>query len=362
MKKIGALLLSVAIALIGITSLVTTRVVAAEVTTVEGTVQTGTSSSFLKLNTDSGVMEIKIDANADWSECKNLLPGRKVQVDVYYGGDSYMHASRLKDIASTSNTKGITATGIIEDIQTSSSDIIYFKTASGNIAIKVNTSTNMDNCKVLVAGNYYTIIYTGTSYYKDALEIRDIGASTTTTTTTTTTNKLSGTSDITANTVSTNFDITNVNNATASVKGTVTADTTATVLYLNTSGGVMQFKIDSDTIFDDALVEVPGVTYKVFYGYGTDSYLHARVVKGDREAVQSGAALNGATATVKGTLCGNSSEGLIRLNTESGIMLLKTDKLETVTGGSRIITNQSVTANISYGTDAYWHVTSITIH
>ena len=360
MKKIGALLISAACIVVCLATLMPTTSVADEVTTVQGTVETGTNLNLLKLKTNEGEMLIKLDADTDMSNCKNMLPGRKLKVDVVHGNDGYMHSTKIQDTASTGTSAGKTVTGTIVDIQTSSSDVIYFKTSTGNLAIKVNTSTDLSNCKVLIAGNTYTITYSGTGYYKDAMEIKDGNGNSSSTSSNTSAATNNGT-DINANTVADTLEVANVNGATATVTGYVTANTTKSILYLNTSGGVMQFKIDDDAVVTDALVQVPGAHYKVYYAYGSDAYLHAKVIKGDRVAVQSGAALNGATASVRGALCSNSSEGLIRIDTESGIMLLKTDKLETVTGGKVLTTGQILKANISYGTDAYWHVTSIEI-
>lgn len=362
MKKIGALILCIALALASLSVVNPTQTVADTTTRVSGTVLKGTSASYLKLSTPEGLMEIKINSDADLSECKNLLPGKSVKADVVYGGDGYMHAVKIIDGNSSSVAKGITVSGKILDAETGGTDVFYLKTKDSNLAIKINTNTDLSGCKMLVAGNYYTVTYTGTGLYKDAVSIKD-GESTQNSQTSTTTAK-SGegtTTELTANTVSTNYEITNVNNATASVSGSVTADTTKSILYLNTSGGVMQFKIDEDTVTTDALVEMPGMAYKVFYSYGSDSYLHARVIKGGRVPVESGAALNGATATVTGTVMRSSSEGLIKLNTDSGIMLLKMDKLQEVSNGNRIIGDQKITADIAYGTDAYWHATKIIV-
>ena len=60
-------------------------------TTVTGTIQSGTTDTLMYLSTTGGTMEIKINSDTDTSDCKVLLPDKKVSVTCYRGGDACMH-------------------------------------------------------------------------------------------------------------------------------------------------------------------------------------------------------------------------------------------------------------------------------
>ena len=66
---------------------VSMEVWAAETVTVQGSIMSGTTNDLLKLSTQEGNMEIKIDSGTDASACKVLLPGKQVVVSVSHGTD-----------------------------------------------------------------------------------------------------------------------------------------------------------------------------------------------------------------------------------------------------------------------------------
>ena len=78
-----------------ITPLFRPEVYAAETTTVQGTVASGTTAELLMLSTKDGKMEIKIDSSTDVSEARILLPETKLSVAISHGSDGYWHATKI---------------------------------------------------------------------------------------------------------------------------------------------------------------------------------------------------------------------------------------------------------------------------
>ena len=159
------------------------KVQAAEViATVEGTVMSGTTSELLLLSTKEGKMEIKLDSGTDTSACKILLPDKKVYVSVSHGSDGYLHAVKITSEAQpasitvdSSNTA--TVSGTVSD--KTKGDVLFFDTPQGEMQIKLDTTTDMSGCNVLVAGKSYTIVCgRGSDAYMHAIRISDVAAGT----------------------------------------------------------------------------------------------------------------------------------------------------------------------------------------
>ena len=154
------------------------KVQAAEViATVQGTVSSGTTSELLKLSTKEGNMEIKLDSGTDTSACKILLPGQNISVSVARGSDEYLHAVK---ITSGTQTAGVTidssntttVTGTIGD--KTKDDVLYVNTPQGEMQIKLDVTTNMSGCSVLVIGKSYSISCArGADAYMHAVSISD---------------------------------------------------------------------------------------------------------------------------------------------------------------------------------------------
>lgn len=108
---------------------------AEEAITVQGTVQSGTTSELLLLSTNDGKMEIKLDSGTDTSGCKILLPGNKINVSVVHGSDEYLHATKITTEAqivslSIDTSSATTVTGTIND--KTKGDVLYFDTPQGD--------------------------------------------------------------------------------------------------------------------------------------------------------------------------------------------------------------------------------------
>ena len=150
---------------------------AAETATVTGTVRSGTTADLLLLSTREGNMEIKLDSSTDTSGCKFLLPGNQISVTVTHGSDEYLHATKLS--GSTTVTSVTVDTSNISNVSGSVSEqtkdgLLVLKTAQGEMEIKLDTSTDMSGCRVLVAGKTYSVaVARGSDAYMHAVSISD---------------------------------------------------------------------------------------------------------------------------------------------------------------------------------------------
>lgn len=321
---------------------------AQDYTTVQGTVKKGTTASMLLLDTPQGYMEIKIDSNADLSGCRLLLPGKKVYASVYHGSDAYMHAAKITSTASSTsvsidNSTKATVSGTIKDKSTE--EILYVNTPQGEMEIKLDSSTDMSGVSVLVVDRKYSIVCArGSDAYMHAIQITDSGAG-----------AGSGSSSGAASAIPASI---NTNGATANIKGTVSSNTTPDILYLNTSGGEMQFKLDSSTDTLYGMVHTPGNPLTVYYKYGSDEYWHATCIVGTREA--SNASINTSSkATVVGTVDKKSTDNILFLSTSGGMMELKMDSVTSISGCKALTVGRAITVTCAYGSDAYMHALTI---
>lgn len=307
---------------------------AAQSYTVQGTVKDGTTADMLYLSTTSGQMEIKIDSSTDTTNCKVLLPGHTVTVDCYVGTDAYMHASKLSsgqnkaqvtvDATSPTVVQGTAASGTTEDI-------LYLSTTGGTMQIKLDDTTDMSACKVLTLNKQLKVTCgRGSDGYLHATKIEDAAATTTLSIGGLSTTVIQGTvgdkttssllylstnggsmeivldlgtdisqckvltpgqsvtvavyrgadaymhaAQLVDNSGSAQASTATVNTASAvSVTGTVASGTTSQMLYLSTTGGMMQIKLDSTTTMSSGVLMI-GKSVKVSSGGGSDGYLHA---------------------------------------------------------------------------------------
>lgn len=322
------------------------KVQAAEVVaTVEGTVLSGTTSEILLLSTSGGKMEIKLDSDTDASEYKVLLPGRKVTVSLSHGSDGYMHAVKITSESQTAtvsidSSTSATVTGTISE--KTSSDILYFNTPQGEMQIKLDTTTDMSGCTVLVAEQTYSIVCArGSDAYMHALSISDG----------TTSSASSGLTPSPAGTVTA---------STTLVTGTVNSSTKEDLLYLSTSGGVMQIVIDSNTDSRNGMVLTPGRSLTVSYYRGDDAYLHAASITGVKSSTSSVSVSTSASVTVSGTVGSKSTENLLYLDTAQGQMEIKLDVVESVSNCKVLISGKKLSVTCARGSDAYMHALTIT--
>ncbi len=153
--------------------------------TVNGTVLSGTNTGLLKLSTREGYMEIKLDSGTDITACKILLPDKRVSVAVTYGSDGYLHAAKITSETQESSvtldsSATATITGQIGDKTTG--NVLYVSTSQGEMEIKLDATTDVSGCSLLVVGKSYNITcMRGSDAYMHAARIYDIGVAAPTT-------------------------------------------------------------------------------------------------------------------------------------------------------------------------------------
>ena len=226
--------------------------------TVKGTIAKGTTEELLYLVVDNGTMQIKIDESTDVSNVKFLILGKTIQVSVARGSDAYMHALSISDVAGASasagSSTGVAASGsgisgTVEKGTTTS--LLYLNTSGGTMQIVLDLATDVSASRVLLPGQKVTVnFYRGADAWNHA-------------------------SKIVNNTATASPEVSLDSGARITVSGRVTGDTKEDTLYLNTSGGVMQIKLDAATNFSRCPVLLLDKNIQVVCDRGSDEYYHA---------------------------------------------------------------------------------------
>ncbi len=320
----------------------------AEEVTVSGTVMSGTTSELLLLSTKEGKMEIKIDSGTDTSSCKVLLPDKTINVTVTHGSDGYLHATKISSVApktaaSVDSSSTATVSGKLSD--KTQEDILYINTAQGEMQIKLDPTTNLSGCVVLVVGNTYTLSCArGSDAYMHAVSITD-GI----------TSAAAG-----ASSALTPAPKSVVTAATTKVSGTVGEKTKENLLYLSTKDGEMQIVIDENTDSRSGMILTEGRSLTVYVYHGSDAYMHAASIVAGKDSVQAAGVDTTNLSTVKGTVGEKSNENKLYLDTQQGQMELKLDNVRSVAGCKVLVTGRKITVTCARGSDAYMHAIDIT--
>lgn len=325
------------------------------IATVQGKVLKGTTSELLKLSTQEGNMEIKLDSGTDTSGCKILLPDNTISVSVSHGSDGYLHAVKITTQTQTPtvtlDSSTATVTGTIGE--KTKGDIIYLDTTAGEMEIKLDATTDMSGCSVLVADKYYSIICArGSDAYMHAISISDAAKPKTAGTT--------ASKSSSAGLTPAPSDPSTVKTASGSVTGTVSDKTTETLLYLSTNEGEMQFVIESNSDARLGMVLTKGSKLAVSFYHGSDGYLHAVSMVGVKNASLPATIDNSSNATVTGTVNSKSTESILYLDTQYGLMELKMDSVQNISDCKVLVSGKKLTVVCARGSDAYMHVVTIT--
>ncbi len=319
---------------------------------VQGSVMKGTSSELLLLNTSEGKMEIKIDSATDTSGAKILLTNTKIYVSVKHGSDGYLHAIKITSDAQSSSvsvdsSNVATVTGTLGEKTTNS--LLYVNTKQGEMQIKMDPTTNLSGISILVAGKTYAISCArGSDAYMHAISISD--------STSATGNGMIYSSTTTHATVG----VAPNNQSTNTITGNVSKNTKEDILYLSTSGGEMQFKIDSGADTIDGMIHTSNNKETVTYYHGSDGYLHAIAIKGDKGNNATATIQTDKTVSVTGTVEDKSTDKILFLKTNEGVMELKLDAVNSLNNCKALIKGKKVTVSCAYGSDAYMHAIDIT--
>lgn len=233
--------------------------------TVTGSIAKGTSEELLYLVVDNGTMQIKMDDDTDLDDVTMLIIGKKVKVVVERGSDAYMHAISISDAGTTSSSSststttttttssstssGSTVSGTVEKGTTSS--ILYLSTSAGTMEFVLDLGTDASACRVLMPGQKITVsFYRGSDAWNH-------------------TSKLVNNSDTASSTASLD------SSTQATITGTVDDDTDEGTLHLDTDGGVMEIRLDSNTNFSKCPVLLLNKKVTVVAQRGSDAYYHA---------------------------------------------------------------------------------------
>ena len=227
----------------------------------------------------------------------------------------------------------------------SEGDILRFITPQGEMEIKLDSTTNMSGCSMLVADKNYNIVCArGSDAYMHAISISD-GAATV--------------SSVDTSLTPASADSVNRKAATGTVTGTVAKSTKEDLLYLSTKDGEMQFVIEKNTDSRNGMILTPGSKLTVSFYHGSDAYLHAVDIVGVKESSLPVSIDTSSPATVSGTVGSKSTESLLYLDTKYGTMELKLDAVKSVTGCKVIVSGKKLTVTCARGSDAYMHALDI---
>lgn len=325
--------------------------------TVQGSVMPGTTTDLLKLSTREGNMEIKLDSGTDTTACKILLTGKDISVSVAHGSDGYLHAVKItsgsQDASVTlDSSTNAYVTGTIGD--KSAEDLLYVNTAQGEMQIKLDTTTDMSGCSVLVTAQEYRIYCSrGSDGYMHALSISD-------------TSVAIGQANTASAVQAADLSLTPapavvVTAETTTVTGTVGKNTREDLLHLSTDNGEMQIVIDKNTDTRNGMFLMPDAKLTVSVYKGSDSNMHAAVIVGSRNMTQPPEVDTSSPATVTGTVDSRSDDNILYLKTSAGDMELKLDTVRSVTGCKAFVKDKKIKVTCVRGSDAYMHALDISL-
>ena len=319
------------------------RIVAAE-STFSGTVSDKTNAEMLYLNTSGGTMEIKIDSNVAVSGTKVILPGNSVVATCYVGSDEYWHVSKLSgstqvgkpaiDQSTKATVKGRIAKGTSEEL-------LYLVVDNGTMQIKMDADTDLSGTTMLIIGKQIQVVCArGSDAYMHALSISDVA---------TASSSVSSASSTSSGGSSANY-----------VSGTVEKGTTASMLYLGTSGGTMEFVLDLATDASGCRVLIPGQSISVNFYRGSDAWNHtSKIVNNSSKAAAEVSLDASSKTTVTGTVDGATTENTLFLNTSGGTMQIRLDASTNFSRCPVILQDKNISVTIERGSDEYYHAVAI---
>lgn len=355
MKTFG-MVLGIALAFTNVTinsaSVYATEIIA----TVQGTIAKGTTNNILYLTNDSeGTYQIKIDSETDLSGCKVLTVGKTVKVAISRGDDNYLHAVRVEGtsankMVNVDTENSTTVSGTVQE--NSTEEMVVLKISDGDMFIKIDPTTDLSGCRVVVAGMKVNArVARGSDAVMHAISISDSYSTDTVSTTYTYTG-----SDTTT-TVSTTTEAT-APEGTVAVSGTVADGSTDSMLNLNTDSGIMKIAIDESTDTTGGFVFTTGNKLTAYVYRGSDAVMHASKTVGKKaETVERGAA----STTFTGTISSSSTESELVVITSGGTMKFKVDATTTLSGSKALVKGKAIVVSATTGGDKYWHATTLSV-
>lgn len=317
------------------------------IATVQGTVQSNSTSGLLYLKTNEGIMQIKIDGNTNTSNCKILVPGQTVSVSVYNGGDEYLHADQI------SSSGGINAVNIDTDkastvfgkvTNKSTKDVLHLEMSEGTMELKIDATTDFSGIAgvVLAGDTVYARVARGSDAYMHALSVYTNGNG----------GYSAGTSNSTESVCAYN------GQTTTTVTGKVAQNTNSEILFLETQGGTMELKYDANTEYANVAIPTIGNKLTVYTYRGDDAYMHAARIVGTGASLNTTLG-NSVPLIVSGTVSNNTDSKTLYLNTSGGMMTIKLDTNTDFSNIKSVIIGKKVTVSCKNGADEYLHALSV---
>ena len=331
--------------------------------TFSGTVSDKTTADILYLVTSGGTMQFKIDSGTDLSTARFLLPGYKVTVTGSVGSDEYWHATRVSGsavagAAAVDSSKQYTVSGKVE--KGTNEEMLHLSTSDGKMEIKIDQSTDVSNVRMFVIGRSLQVVCSrGSDAYMHAISISDSAAQTNSTAIAAVAAAATDTIQAQAPQTAAQQPVqTPEASSTTTVMGTVEKATTASVLCLDTSGGKMQFKIDSNAVANCRAL-IPGQTVTAAYYRGADEWNHVSSLTNNSSKKADTTSLEGSQLTVAGTVGSNTTEGTLYLVTSGGTMQIRMDAGTDFSACSVLVSGRKVQVVCQRGGDEYYHPVSI---
>ncbi|MCM1263722.1 MAG: hypothetical protein NC313_13505 [Butyrivibrio sp.] len=237
-----------------------------------GTISTKSNDELLYFNSPgSGEMQIKLDDTTKMNAGAVLLVNKTYTITCGRGSDAYLHAVSIDDpaaastssVASTANSpvpaNAVTAqtTVVAGTVGNNTTEkLLYLNTSGGEMQIVIDANTDSRFGMVLTPGRNLTLsVYRGSDAYMHAAIILGVKSAA----------------------VASQIDT----SAPMTVTGTVGSKSTEDLLYLNTSQGEMQLKLDAVYNVSNCKVLTSGKQVTVTCGRGSDAFLHALTIKGN---------------------------------------------------------------------------------
>lgn len=324
----------------------------ANAVTVTGTISEKSKNNLLYVNTSSGEMQIKLDSDTNLSGCSVLVVNKNYNFSCARGSDAYMHAVSISDAATVSsqaaagpivstngNPNAVVVMGTVDKNTTDS--ILHLATSSGTMLIKIDNTTETSRGMVLVPGRTLSVaVYRGNDAYMHASAIAGVKSASTAVVDT---------------------------SSSATVTGTVSSKSTEDILFLNTSGGEMQLKLDNVKSMTNCKVLTSGKTITVTCSRGSDAYMHAITISGNASSAASSSAAvltaptngNSSAVVVVGTVTADTKNNLLHLNTSSGVMKIVIDAATDTSKGMVHTPGNTLAVSVYRGNDAYMHAIAV---
>ena len=223
---------------------------------VTGTLNKNTKDNDLHLDTPQGEMIIRLDPSTEMGSCAFLVLNGKYRITCGRGSDAYLHAVKIADASSASNSSGAVngdnsaypfVSGTVDSKTTN--NLLYLSTTGGTMQFVIDNNANTLKGLMMTSGRSLTVYYYhGNDGYLHA--VTTVGAR--------------SSSSASVNTAST-----------LTATGTVNGNSTENMLFLDTPQGQMEIKLDSVNAINGCRVLVTNQRISVTCASASDAYLHA---------------------------------------------------------------------------------------